>query len=200
MANNPDWTGNKATTWAVLGASNHALGERQPHDYYATDPRAIPLLLEQESFGKVIIEPACGEGHLSKALIEAGYTVHSADLIDRGYGAVQDFFEVNVPFAPGVDIITNPPYSKAAEFAEHALDLLADGQKLALFLKIQFLESEKRRRLFKKYPPRTVYVFTHRILCAKNGRFEDFTSSATCYAWFVWVKGFRGDPVIKWIN
>lgn len=25
-------------------------------------------------------------------------------------------------------------------------------------------------------------------------------SSAKCYAWFVWEKGFKGDPVIKWIN
>ena len=72
MANNPDWAGAHGQGWALVGASNHALGEREAHDYYATDPKAIPLLLEQESFGRVIIEPACGEGHLSKALIEAG--------------------------------------------------------------------------------------------------------------------------------
>ena len=111
-----------------------------------------------------------------------------------------DFFDYEAPLGNGIDIITNPPYSVAAEFAEHALDILAGGQKLALFLKILFLESEKRRKLFMKYPPRTVYVCTHRVKCAKNGRFEDFSSSATCYAWFVWVNGFRGDPIIRWIN
>ncbi len=24
--------------------------------------------------------------------------------------------------------------------------------------------------------------------------------SATAYAWFVWVKGYKGEPVIKWFN
>lgn len=27
-----------------------------------------------------------------------------------------------------------------------------------------------------------------------------FPSSAVAYAWFVWEKGFQGDPIIKWIN
>ena len=45
------------------------------------------------------------------------------------------------------------------------------------------------------------------LLCDKEGNViynEDGTpkkmSSAKCYAWFVWEKGFKGDPVIKWIN
>ena len=33
-----------------------------------------------------------------------------------------------------------------------------------------------------------------------NGKFEKYPSSAVAYAWFVWEKGFKGDPVIKWIN
>lgn len=33
-----------------------------------------------------------------------------------------------------------------------------------------------------------------------NGDFQSITSSAVAYAWFVWEKGFTGDPVIKWIN
>lgn len=200
MSKNKDWSGNKATTWAVLGASNHALEEREPNDYYATDPRAIPLLLEQEVFADIIAEPACGEGHLSKALENTGKTVISSDIVDRGYGSVSDFFERTEPYRNGVDLITNPPYSKAVEFAEHGMELLGYGQKMALLLKIQFLESEKRRRFFEKYPPKTIYVFTHRIICAMNGDFEKYTSSAMCYCWFVWEKGFKGDPVIKWIN
>lgn len=40
-----DWTGNKRSTYATLGASNHADHERQTNDYYATDPNAINRLL-----------------------------------------------------------------------------------------------------------------------------------------------------------
>lgn len=34
----------------------------------------------------------------------------------------------------------------------------------------------------------------------RNGDFEKYKSSAIAYAWFVWVKGYQGDTVIKWIN
>lgn len=43
------------------------------------------------------------------------------------------------------DIITNPPYKYAAEFVQHALDIIDNGQKVAMFLKLTFLEGEKRR-------------------------------------------------------
>ena len=26
------------------------------------------------------------------------------------------------------------------------------------------------------------------------------STSAVCYCWFVWEKGFKGNPVIKWFN
>ena len=31
-----DWNGNKKSTYALLGASNHAILEREQNDYYAT--------------------------------------------------------------------------------------------------------------------------------------------------------------------
>ena len=68
-----------------------------------------------------------------------------------------------------------------------------------MFLKLQFLEGKARKSLFKKYPPKVVYVSSARLLCAKNGEFEKYPSSAVAYAWFVWEKGFTGDPIIKWI-
>lgn len=84
---------------------------------------------------------------------------------------------------------------------EHALDISSDGCKVAMFLKIQFFEGKARRELFEKYPPKTVYVSSSRLRCAMNGDFEKYAkSTAVCYAWYVWVKGYTGDTVIKWIN
>lgn len=52
-----------------------------------------------------------------------------------------------------------------------------------------------------KYPiPHTIHVSSSRLKCAMNGDFDGIKSSATAYAWFVWHKGFIGDPVIKWFN
>ena len=55
--------------FVTLGASNHTEKEREELDFYATDPKAMELLLEKVKFSKNIWEPACGQGHLSKVLI-----------------------------------------------------------------------------------------------------------------------------------
>lgn len=73
-------------TFTTMGASNHSDRIRPKEDYYATDPKAVELLLENETFNHSIWECACGEGHIAKVLESNGYSVISTDLIDRGYG------------------------------------------------------------------------------------------------------------------
>ena len=78
------------------------------------------------------------------------------------------------------------------------MELGAD--KVAMFLKLTFLEGQKRRRLFDKYPPKTVAVFSKRIQVAINGDPEMFAkSSAACYAWFVWEKDYKSKPEVVWV-
>ena len=192
---------NQKAVFTTIGASNHSTGEREPNDYYATDPKAAELLLGVEIFSSVVWKPACGEGHLAKVFEQAGYQVRSTDLIYRGYGEKQplDFLSYDGKPFDG-DIITNPPYTKGAQFVEKAIETIADGHKVAMYLKLIFLETKARRAFFEKYPPRTVYVLSNRIKCAKNGDFEHTGSSAIAYAWYVWDKGYTGDPIIRWIN
>lgn len=176
------WTGN-----ASIINCNRRLADAEKNDYYATDPKAVEMLLEQESFDKNIWEPACGEGHISKVLEEHGYNVISTDLIDRGYGTGEvNFLKKNEKF--NGDIITNPPYKYAKEFVEKALELVETGQKVAMFLKLSFLASKGRRTLFNEHPPQIVYVSSGRLECGKNGEFVG--AGAVNYAWFVWQKGY----------
>lgn len=202
--------------YVTIGASNHTEDDRQEHDYYATDPRAVEMLLELEEFDKNILEPACGEGHISSVLMTHGHDVRSFDLIERGFGeGGVDFLQFNETC--DCDIITNPPYSLAQEFVEHALDIVTEGHKVAMFLKLTFLEGKKRKVMFEKYPPKRIYVSSSRIPCAKNGDFFErdkdgnimmekdgvtprYVSSAICYAWYVWEKGYTGDIVLKHFN
>ena len=197
-----DWTGNSQAAFVTFGAEGHATHERAAYDYYATEPRAVELLLEQEQFASTIWEPACGEGHISKVLIEHGYEVISTDLIDRGFGnGGVDFLTCNTSFMDiPYDIITNPPYKYSTEFAEKALELVADGRKVAMFLKLTFMESKKRKPFFQKYPPRIIYVSAGRLMCGFNGQFKTHSGRAIAYAWDVWEKGFNDAPVIRWIN
>ncbi len=202
MANNKDWVGDSQSIYRILGASNHAIDARQKHDYYATEPKAVELLLAEETFAPTIWECACGEGHLSKAIEKAGYSVLSTDLVYRGFGYPMsvDFLSAKSEGCFTGDIITNPPYKYALEFVEQAIRVVKPHNKVAMFLKLTFLEGQKRKSFFKSNPPKTIYVSSSRLICAKNGEFEKYGSSAIAYAWYVWEKGYSGDPVIKWIN
>ena len=200
-----DWTGNSKAVHSCLGASNHSETEREANDYYATPPIATEMLCKIETFSKDILEPCCGEGHIAKVLEAHGYNVESMDLIDRGYGkGGVDFLKYNKSVK--ADIVTNPPYSMAQEFVEHAMELITNGHKIAMFLKLSFLEGKDRRKMFDKYPPKTVWVSSSRLGCAKNGEFKKDkrgvlkADSAVAYCWYIWEKGYSGDTIIKWFN
>jgi hypothetical protein len=209
---NKDWTGNKKSTFTTLGASSHSKHERQSEDYYATDPMTIEPLLEimtkhNERIGRKIWENASGENHLSNKLEEVGYEVFSTDVVKRTDKTIQhDFLNDDINFrdylnannGEEITILTNPPYKYAREWVEKSMQILRTDEKLIMFLKLTFLEGQKRKELFEKYPPKYVFVFSKRQKCAMNGDFENTGSSASCYAWFVWQKGYAGLPTIDW--
>ena len=202
-----DWTGNSNSIYKVLGASNHTENERESNDYYATSPIAIDMLLRKIQIPHYVYEPACGEGHLSKRLEELGHTVYSSDVCNRGYGDVMDFLSVErVPSCLGNDfcILTNPPYKYASDFVTKALSLANDGQYVIMFLKTTFAEGKGRyEKIFSVTPPKYVYQFVSRVLCAKNGYFERMIKgggSAVSYSWWIWQKGYKGITILDWLN
>ena len=77
-----DWIGNRKSVYRTIGASSHSEKERETNDYYATDPYAIDVLINDAgaNLAPNIWEVSCGEGHLSKRLEEYGYNVKSTDL------------------------------------------------------------------------------------------------------------------------
>ena len=189
----------QSAVYTTLWARNLATLERHKEDFYATEPKATELLLEVEKFKDTILEPACWMGHISEVLKKHWHNVISYDLIDRWYGETKDCFDIKENHN---DVISNPPYKIAREFIEHLLDISDDGVKVAMFLKIQFLEWKARKEFFKKYPPKVIYVSSSRLYCAINGdfSFREKVSSAVAYGWFIWEKGFTWEPTIRWIN
>ena len=138
--------------------------------------------------------------HISDILEEYGYKVYKTDIVERSrkLDDVIDFLEYCKPWSG--DIITNPPYKQARQFIQKALDIVSMGNKVAMFLKLTFLESKDRKQFFLENPPKTVYVSSSRLYCAKNGDFSKPYSSAVAYAWYLWEKGYQGETIIKWIN
>ena len=87
-----DWTGNSKAAIAGIAPSNHSLKNRESDDFYATDPKAVDMLCNLEKFSQTILEPACGQGHIAKALEAHGYKVLACALVDRGYGTTGSAF------------------------------------------------------------------------------------------------------------
>ena len=210
MATDKDWTGGFASVFKTLGASNHTDSERQSLDYYATDPVAIDRLLTTYDIPQFVWECACGEGYLSKRLVECGRTVYSSDLVQRGgyppHTHLMDFLKQGqlprLVREADCCILTNPPYKYATEFIEHALELLPVSQPAIMLLKTTALEGKGRwERLYSKGWLHAVYQFRGRVLCAKNGDFGSMreVGSAVSYAWFVFKRTPCAAPTIHWI-
>lgn len=205
----------KESVYKIIGASNHSKTEREEVDFYSTDPDCVRDLLEREKFSETVLEPCCGSGNISKVLAEAGYKVISTDLYDHGYGksGVDLFSYKDIK----CDIITNVPYMLATEATVHLLKEMHSGTKMASFLKLQFLEGQKRYiELFSQKHLKTVYIYVNRVACYKNdekyqkdkdGNYildkngnKKKIGSAVCFVWLLFEKDFIGDPIIKWIQ
>ncbi|WP_414902477.1 NAD(P)-dependent oxidoreductase [Sphingomonas flavalba] len=171
---------------------------RHPDDFYPTHPGATQALLRVETFDGAIWEPACGTGDMSKVLEASGYQVVSTDLIDRGYGeGGRDFLMEWNPIAP--NICTNPPFRWAVEFADRALQLTTG--KVALFLRLAFLEGVDRGRWFPNTPLARVWVMSRRVPM-QRGRLQEEGDGhgVIAFAWFVWEHGHSGAPTLGFLD
>ena len=198
--NNKDWTGNTKSVFTTIGASNHSNKIRPAFDFYASPSSIITSLLQKHSIPHLPIwECAAGENNLAYPLEQAGYKVITSDIVQRKVPIdyVEDFLQTKELRAPIV--LTNPPYREAKEFILHSIELGAEY--VYMFLKTTFLEGQERYSdLFSKYPPKEIWVFSKRVQVALNNNPEEFKkSSAVSYSWFIWEKGFTGDPTIHWL-
>lgn len=172
--------------------------ERREADFYATPTENVDCLhLVEPLTGTVWWEPACGEGHIAKRVIElCGAQMVSTDLHDRGYGkAGFDFLLTKSPPVVAVSqkpgdyvscngIITNPPFGDLAEeFIRHALELMKPvNGRVIMFLRNEYDCGKERRALFSQYP------FAHKIVVTKRPRWIEGSKGSPrhSYAWFVW--------------
>lgn len=168
-------------------------------EYYATHPQVTQDLLDVEKFSSPILEPCCGGGFMAKVIQENGYDVEASDIVDRGYGKAGIDFLSETFLAGKYDIVTNPPYSLFVQMLRKAIEIC--NHKVAMLLPLNFLSALERLELYKQYPPKKVWVFSHRICIAKGGNFDNYQAGAnmTIYAWYIWEKGYSGETTIGWL-
>ena len=178
-------------------------------DYFPTPPPATEKLMnwmiaydylhEDKSLNGTCLEPAAGGGHMVDVLKGHFSSVRACDLYDpagKGYEKI-DFVD---PFDAGKNthdyVITNPPFRLAEMFALRAIQRARRG--VALLCRIAFLESQRRYdKLFSLFMPSDVLVFVNRVAMVE-GKYDPKATSATCYAWFIWIRG--GFQRNKWVK
>ena len=174
---------------------------RQLNNFYATHPSCTADILREEEFHKDVLEPFCGVGSMSEVIRQNGHNVLSYDIVDRGYGLVGDFYQVDFPRRK-YDIITNPPYDNIIDVVLRCLDICKE--KVAVLMPLRYLSSGSRyNELYKKCPPKRVYVYQERICIAKNADFEKYNDAGAnmeIYAWYIWERGYKGTTELKWIS
>lgn len=159
--------------WATRGFCEHVLPR------FEADLKAVDAL-----------DPACGEGHMAVVLGEYFDFCTASDIFGYGFGGVADFLHPDEKFAPRDWIITNPPFNLGAAFVKKALSVARRGA--AMLVRTAFLEGAERQKLFAQHPPALIAQYVERVpmhrgrwVCSRQG---SGGSSATAYAWIVWVK------------
>lgn len=138
--------------------------ERRDSDFYPTPPECTHALLDWLKLSRgVVLEPACGDGAISKVIEARGLQVVSSDIRETGYGiGLRNFLEFPAATREELPvdwIITNPPFSLAEEFIRKALSITPN---VAMLLKSQYWHANGRAKLFGEHPPAAVLPLTWR--------------------------------------
>lgn len=191
-------------------------------DYFPTPPWATRALCEflADELGDLdrftCWEPACGEGHMVRPLLECFGGVRASDVhryaLPPGLGEheLMDF----VMFGDGepqVDVLlSNPPFQLAQAFIETGRKVAR--RAVAMLVRSAFLEGEKRyEQLWSGRPPTYILQFTERVVMLEGRLVQSNTvdpfaekpgtkaSSATAYVWLVWIQGGVRTTRFHWI-
>lgn len=179
----------------------------QEHELFPTPPWAtralfehvLPAVWDKSYKADVILEPAAGLGHMAAVLDEYCDNVFASDIYNYPMADGRDAFATRIATHDflsedhecDVDwVITNPPFSLAHAFLARALTCASRG--VALLLRIQWMEGQDRYKdVFTPTPPSLIAPFVERVPMCEGG-YDPNGSTASMYAWFVWVKNLHG--------
>jgi len=174
----------------VGGHERESYAGRRQNDCYPTPPFVTYALSRVESLPRVILEPACGRGWMSRELLRLGHEVLSHDIHIYDDPLIKNIVPIDylncVSMAPHVEgVVTNPPYANdlAQKFIEKTLEHYEYG---AFLCRLTFAESQRRYKLFSERPPARVWAFSQRFSCDESRFDSDPLGGMVAYAWWVW--------------
>ncbi|MGB1214587.1 MAG: hypothetical protein ACPG4X_14580 [Pikeienuella sp.] len=175
--------------------------ERDALDWYVEPAWCVHKLIDAEPFSGIVYDPACGIGTIPNAFISRRIPAVGSDIVNRGPNEVLDFLDEESPKFGCVNVVCNPPFSRAVPFIETALDIAT--MKVAMILPLTFLASQARQPLFTETPVARVYVLSRRPSMPPGEKLNDpdFKSKggSVDYCWIVWHHGHKGPPTMEWL-
>lgn len=165
-------------------------------NFFPTPPWAAraggELVRSIDPGARTVWEPACGAGHMAGPLMELFEGAVWPTDVHLYEGPCPAIFLGDFP-AGDFDgrageiradwVITNPPFSKGEAFVRQGLKVARRG--VAVLCRLAFVESEGRYDLMTRMALKA--PFTERVPM-QLGSWDPDLSSATAYAWFVWLQ------------
>jgi len=173
-------------------------------DLYTTEPNDIARFIQAIKRDHIelpgpIWEPAAGQGDISKILTHYGFEVYSSDLYphqDEGIKTDEiDFLACKKNTKSIKTIFTNPPFNMQEEFLLHALSFDVD---VVFFVRLSFLSSMRRLKIYEKFNPAYVYVYSARAHCYKNGDINK-SQNMIDYCIIIWKPPYQNTTSLRWI-
>lgn len=173
--------------------------EREANEHYVEPEWCSERLFTEESFQGNIWDPCCGFGRIIVSAKKAGLNASGSDLIDRGCdSSLTPYDFLSSLLIVTQNIVCNPPFDIAPQFALHALKLAE--RKVAMIFPTARLNAAHWLR---ETPLTRVWLMTprpsmppgHTILAGQKpggGKMD--------YCWLVWERNYVGPTEIKWLR
>lgn len=175
-------------------------------DLYETPTWATELIVERLlqdgvlNLTDIITEPCCGAGAISKVLQNKGFNVISSDIQTQSFIYGEKDTDVKQYEDNSCEVVfTNPPYNQMTKENMLADFLRITNDKLILLLNIFYLSSSDRYELLKNSPLKYIYIHSNRVTMYPYGVEKPKNDGTKMFAWFVWEKGYSGEPNVRWI-
>jgi hypothetical protein len=176
--------------------------EREANEHYVEPEWCSRRLFQEEKMLGGVWDPACGFGNIVKSARAENINWYGTDLIKRSEYCISvidflsDWEALYTP--PFHNIVTNPPFNIAAQFALRAIEYSCG--KTAIVFPTARLNAA---HWLKGTPLRRVWMMTPRPSMPPGHVITDggkITGGKMDYCWLVWEAGYEGEAEIKWLR
>ena len=177
------------------------------NDFYETPKWATEKAVEAMLIDGVInkydetYDPCCGTGAITDVLRVYGFeNIKASDIQTDKYIKGKKGVDVYDLDDNMTDVVfTNPPYGLMTKDNMLHEFLRISRNKVILLLNIFYLSSKNRKEMLMNSGLKYVYVHSDRVTMHPYGQPKPKNGGTKMYAWFVWDKGYNGEPIIRWL-